>query len=82
MHGQLVYGITILPKSKTERVHVSRLTKYDDSLLGSEVLEELVDLAEKTETRYEVIGELIDLGEADDGLFFQLVWDCLPFKRD
>lgn len=35
--GPLVYSVTNLSDSKTERIHSSRLLKYDDSLLGTEV---------------------------------------------
>lgn len=65
-----------------ERVHCARLLKYDDSLHDSDVPQDMLDLADQTETRYEVVAEIIDISEAKDGLFFQVKWNDLPNKRD
>lgn len=42
----------------------------------------LLELAEKTEARYEVVDTILDLGQAKDGLFFQIRWEGLPDKQD
>lgn len=78
----LVYGITPLQGGKTERVHCARLIKHRDPLLGNPVSQEMFDLAERTESRFEVVEKLLDVGEAPDGLFFRVQWEGLPDKRD
>ena len=82
VHSPLVYGITPLRGGKVERVHCARLIKYRDSLLGKTVTKEMMDLAERTESRYEVVEKIVDVGEAPDGLFFRVQWEGLPDKRD
>lgn len=42
----------------------------------------MLDITKRTESRYEVIEKIVDLGESTDGLFFQVVWEGLPDKRD
>ena len=82
VHGDLVYGVTSLRGGKTERVHCAQLLKYRDSLLGKPVPQDMLDLAERTESRYEVIEKIVDLGQHRDGLFFRVQWEGLPDKRD
>jgi len=82
LHGPLVYSITSLSDSKTERVHAARLIKYKDSLQGTTVPQDMLELADKTESRYEVIDKIIDIGEDKDEIWLQVVWDGLPDKRD
>lgn len=66
-----MYGVTPLGGGRTKRVHCSRLISYRDSLHGSTVPRAILDLAERTESRYEDVENLIDGGEAPDGLFFR-----------
>ena len=82
VHGPLVYGVTTLVSNKTERVHCASLLKYDDSLQGSTIPEDMLDLSERTESRFEVVEKIVNPGEAQDGLFFQVKWEGLPEKRD
>ncbi len=82
VHGSLVYGITPLRGGKSERVHCARLLKYRDSLQGKPVSKKMLDLAETTEARYEVVHKILNVGQAPDGLFFQVQWEGLPDKRD
>lgn len=82
IHGPLVYSITSLVSKKAEPVHCARLRQYDDSLLGSEVSKDMLDIAERTETRYEIVDAIVDIGEASDGLFFQVQWEGVHDKRD
>ncbi len=42
----------------------------------------MLDFAERTESRYEVIEKIADLGQDHDGMFFQVQWERLPDKRD
>lgn len=82
VHSPLVYSVTSLSNGKTERVHCARILKYDDSLQGSTVPQEMIDIALRTEARYEVVEKILDIGEAPDGIFFQVQWDGLPDKED
>lgn len=82
IHGPLVYSVTTLSDSKTDRVHAARLLKYDDALQGKEVPQAMLDLADKTESRYEVIDRIVDIGEDKDGIWFRVIWDGLPDQRD
>lgn len=76
-----MYGVTPRQGGKAEPTHRSRLTKYRDSLLRSPVTQEMLNLAEKTESRYEDIDKILDAGHADDGLFFLVKWETLPRKQ-
>ena len=82
VHSPHVYSIAPLRGGKTELVHCARLIKYRDSLLCKPVPKEMMDLAERTESRYEVVEKILDIGEAPDGLFFRVQWEGLPDKRD
>lgn len=81
MHEQVVYSIKTLSNSKTKRVKAFLLIKCDDSLLRSEVAEELIKLAENIHIRFEVIEKIIELRKAKNELFFQVVWDGPPSER-
>ena len=82
VHGDLVYGVTSLRGGKTERVHCARLLRYRDSLLGKPIPQDMLELAERTESRYEVIEKIVDLGQDRDVLFFRVQWEGLPDEQD
>lgn len=82
VYSSLVYGVTSLRGGKTERIHSARLTKYQDSLLEKPVPQETLDLADRTQSSYEVIDKIMNIGQAPDGIFFQVQWEGLPDKRD
>lgn len=82
IYSPVVYGVSPLREIKTDRVHCARLIKYRDSIIGSPVPKEMIELAEATETRYEVVENIIEVGKAPDGLFFQVQWEGLPDKRE
>ena len=77
-----MYSATSLYGSKTERIHCARLINYKDSLHGSAIPKEMLDIAERSEARFEFIEKIIDIGEAPDGLIFHFAWERLPDKRD
>ena len=81
VYSPLVYGISSLCSGKTERVHCARLIKCRDSLLGFPVPKEMMELAKRTESRFEVSDKILDIGEAPDGLFFHVQWEGIPDKR-
>lgn len=39
-------------------------------------------MADLTESRYEVIDKIVDLGDSSYGLLFQVIWEGLHNKRD
>ena len=82
VHGPLVYGFTLLRGGNAERVHCARLLLYRDSLLGTTVPDEVLDLADRTESRYEIADRITDIGDDHDGIFLRIQWDGLPDERD
>lgn len=82
VHGPLVYGVTSLSTRGTQRVHAARLIKYNDSLNGAEVPQEVINLADNSESRYEVVSEIVDIGQDKDEIWFRVIWDGLPDERD
>lgn len=58
------------------------MIKYDDALQGTEDPQAMIELADKTESRYEEIYKIVDLGEDTDGTWFRVIWDDLPDERD
>lgn len=57
-----MYGVTILARDNTELVHCARSIRYNDSLLGKDVHQEVLDLADQTETQYEIVDEIVYIG--------------------
>lgn len=80
--SSLFYTILSLSDDKHDRIHCARLLKYDDSLQGKEIPQDMIDLADRTEARYQVVKKIINLGQAPDGLFFQVEWEGLHDKCD
>ncbi len=88
INSPLVYSVASLHDIRVENVHCARLKQYHNSLLRHKVPKELLDLADRTQSRYKVVEKIIDVGEAHwaspwhDGLFCQVHWEGLPNKRD
>ena len=78
----LVYAVARLDGGREERVHAARLTHYSSAIDGKEVAKEVLDLAKQSESRYEVVDAIVDIGDASDGLFFRVRWDGLPDEQD
>lgn len=57
---------------KIENVHVARLKRYCGALDGAEVPAEVLDLADCTTARYQVVSKILDIQEIE-GKF----WLCL-----
>lgn len=49
--------------------------KYNNSLLDAPVLQEVLDPAERTASRYEVVKKIVDFVRASDGYFFRVQWE-------
>ena len=78
----LVYMVTNLEGSKSERVHCARMIFYSNAMDNTEVSSEVLELADKSESRYEIVDAIVALGKAPDGIFFKVRWDGLPDERD
>lgn len=70
------------PSGKTESVHCAHLIGYCDYISGKDLPKEILDLAERNSSPYEVIERIVDVGEDSDGLLFHVQWEGLPDKRD
>lgn len=81
-HSPLFYGVSPLRGGTTDKDHCTRLLNYRDSLLGEPVPQKMLDLTDRTETQFEVVEKIIDIGKALDRLFFQVQWEGLPDKQD
>lgn len=80
--SELVYKVSKLDGTGVENVHAARLRLYKTSLEGAPVPKELMDLAERTEARYELIKRIVDNGEDKDSIHLQVQWRGLPDRRD
>ncbi len=68
VRGQFVYGTMPLGGGKTKRVHCALFLKYRGSLLGKQIPQDMLELAERTEFLYEVIEKIFDLCQDHGGL--------------
>lgn len=80
--SNMVYLVERLDGTRRERVHCARLAGYSALLDNKEVPDDVLELADRTETRFEVLHRIIDIGEEGDDLWLQLEWDGLPDERD
>lgn len=67
---------------KRETVYVDCIKKYCGKLDGSHIPEEVLDLADRTAAKYEVVEKIIDIAENDEGIWLRLKWEALPEERD
>lgn len=67
---------------KRETVHAARMKKYCGALDGSEVPEEVLDLADRTAAKYEVVQQILDIEKNEEGIWIKLQWEGLPEERD
>ena len=72
IYSPLVYGVTSLLGSKTERVHCARLIKYRDSFLAEPAPDAMLHFAATTEAHFEIVESITGVGEAPDGLLFRV----------
>lgn len=67
---------------KRETIHATRMKKYCGKLDGGEVPDEVLDLADRTAAKYEVVESIVDIQMNDDGIWLRLQWEGLPDERD
>lgn len=77
-----VYDVSSLVFGKTEHVHASRITLYLSKLQDCKVSEELVEHAEYSESTFEMVEDLMDIGEDNDGIHIRVKWAGLPDEKD
>lgn len=58
------------------------MKKYCGKMDGSEVPEQVLDLADRTAAKYEVVEKIVDIDDNEDGIWFQLQREGLPEQRD
>lgn len=80
--SDVVYLVERLDQSRRERVHSSRMTKYSAIQDGTEVPAAVLELADRTEARYEVLRRITDIADEDTVCWLRLEWDGLPDERD
>lgn len=67
---------------KKESVHATRWKKYSAFMDGQNVPDEVLDLASRTASRYEIFESIVDLEKNDEGCWLRLQWEGLPDERD
>lgn len=71
-----------LDKTKKERAHCARLIRYTNAMYEKEVPKKVLELADKTEARHEIVRKIVDIGENDKDIYLLVKWDGLPDERD
>lgn len=51
-------------------------------MYNSKVSDSVLDLGDKTESRFEVVDEIVDIGSDHQELFFRVKWGDLPDELD
>ncbi len=83
MRSPLVYEVTGLVDDKVEIVNATRLLLYRTALDNAVVSERMMQHAIHTEANYEVIDELLDIAEDEEGnILIQTSLEGLPDKED
>ncbi len=80
--GDTVYDVSGLLDEKLEVVHAARLQLYRSHLDGTSMSTKLLKQAEHIEAKFEMVDMILDIREADDGIFFQVQWLGKPDKVD
>lgn len=78
----LVFLVESLGSGKKEKIHCARMRKYSGLLDGQEVPENVLDLANRCDSKYEVLEAILDIKEHEGGIWLQLQWEGLPDDRD
>lgn len=75
--SSLVYIVEQLSNKRMERVQCTRLAKYNARLDGSSVTQEILDLASRTESRYEILNSIMHMAEDTNVVWLHLCWEGL-----
>jgi len=68
----LVYIVERLDGGREEKVHCARIIPYAYGMDGTEVPQELLDIADHTEQKYEIVKSIVSFDKFTDGYFFQV----------
>lgn len=71
-----------LISQKEETIHVTRIRKYCGLLNGNEVPREVLDLANRTAAKYEIVENIVDIAQNEEDIWIHVQWDELPEERD
>lgn len=83
VHSPLVYSVAKFNGTDLQRVHATRLIRYRPKLEGTNVPQDILDLADHTTAKFETIGSFVDLAEdADQTIMTRVCWDGIPDARD
>ena len=81
--GELVYDVENVITNAVERVHPSRLLKYCTDFDRKFVSPDLLKHIAHSETKYELVGELVDIyGNKGDGFFLLVISEGVPDRPD
>ena len=81
--GELVYDVQNILSKKFERVHATRMILYQPNMDGKEVSPKLLQHAENSDQKCELVDELVDIsGNDKSGIFIQVEWVGLLDKSD
>lgn len=78
VYRDLVYDVAKLNGGGIEHVHCARMLLYRPARENTQVSNELLDLAERSEAQYELADKIVAIGEDHDSIFFQVCWLGLP----
>lgn len=82
VEGLLVLEVESLVTGKNERAHATSLLPYRDRRLHSTLFDDELAFAGRAKMRFETVTEIRDIGEANDGMFLQVLWDLLPGENE
>lgn len=74
----MVYMVRDLINGKKQQVHATRLAIYRHGWKDKPMSKKLFEHAEYTQSSVEVIEEIMDIAENEEGIWFQLKWQGLP----
>lgn len=80
--SSVVYDVSKLFETSTERVHASRLKLYLKSSNSRSVSENLLAQAQHLETQFDLIDEITNICQGDSGIMVQVKWQGLPDEED
>ncbi len=78
--GDLVCDVSNVTETNSDLVHCARLKLQRPSEEGSKVSEEMLQLAEHTEARFQILEKIQDISKDRGGIVLQVQWAGIPKK--
>lgn len=69
-------------RRKNLRAHCTQIIHYTDTINGKPDSKKIKELADLSDSRFEVVQGTVQIGEENDFLYFQMKWNGLPDGRD